>query len=347
MGREHALANLHLQPTGRWGHTEYSMEYHPDYLASRCGCDPEDDNFKKAWQKQLEIDFNFYINDGLINWGEAGRVTDMGHAVYAEDGSDQHQPAECPFETPEEVWNFDAVDEYGLPDEAEQVAEYERIMQSFRRDFPDQLYPGGTYKTLVSGAIQTFGWDMLLLAASDPDKLEKVLDSFFRRSLFFYKCWAQTSAEAVLTHDDFVWTSGAFMNPEIYRNVIIPRYAELWKVVHDAGKKVLFCSDGNFMDFAEDVAEAGADALIFEPVNDFGFMVDHFHDRCCLVGSYVDCRDLTFQRWEKVQADIERTFERLQECRGAIVAVGNHLPANIPEDMLDRYYKAVLPRLER
>jgi len=81
------------------------------------------------------------------------------------------------------------------------------------------------------------------------------------------QAWAQTSAEAVIQHDDFVWTSGPFMRPEIYRRVLIPRYAALWKPLRAAGKKVLFCSDGNFMEFAEDIVAAGADALIFEPCN--------------------------------------------------------------------------------
>ncbi len=52
------------------------------------------------------------------------------------------------------------------------------------------------------------------------------------------------------------------MNQEIYLKVFIPRYKELWKIVHDAGKKLLFCADGNFMKFAGYAVEAGADALI-------------------------------------------------------------------------------------
>jgi uroporphyrinogen-III decarboxylase len=161
------------------------------------------------------------------------------------------------------------------------------------------------------------------------------------------KAWAETSVEAVIQHDDFVWTSGAFMNPEIYRKVIIPRYAELWKTIHEAGKKVLFCSDADFTEFAQDVAEAGADGFIFELCMDFGHMVDNFGKTHCLVGSFVDCRDLTFDKWDKVRDDIDRTFERLEDCKGAIVAVGNHLPSNIPDEMLDKYFEHLLPRLNR
>ena len=61
----------------------------------------------------------------------------------------------------------------------------------------------------------------------------------------------------------------------------------------------------------------------------------------------MDCRDLTFGKWEKVKADIDRTFARLADCKGAIVAVGNHLPPNIPDQMLDIYFEYLLPWLVR
>jgi hypothetical protein len=48
-----------------------------------------------------------------------------------------------------------------------------------------------------------------------------------------------------------------------------------------------------------------------------------------------------------VARDLDRTFAALGRCRGAILAVGNHLPANIPAAMLDRYFAALLPRLPR
>ncbi len=347
MSRQTALENINLKASSRWGHTEYSLEYHKNYLAKRTEVCSDNPNLMQKAYDQLAIDFLWLTNDGLIDWTQAGRTTDMGHAAYAIDASDQKQASECPFHSEQEVWEFDAVAEYGLPDFDEQVRTYENLIQKARLEFPDQLIPGGYYKTIVSGAIAAFGWDMLLLAASNPIKMEKVFDSFFRRTLFFMKAWAKTSVEVVIQHDDFVWASGLFMNPEIYRKIIVPRYAELWQPIHEAGKKVLFCSDGNFMDLAGDVAEAGADGFIFEPCNDFDFMVDNFGQTRCLVGSFVDCRDLVFGNWEKVKQDIDRTFQRLSDCKGAIVAVGNHLSPNISEEMLDKYFEYVLSRLER
>ena len=342
-----ALDNIHLRPASRWAHTEYSMGYHYAYMEKVAGVPATDPEFAVRAHRALAFDFNWSTNDGLVDWGAVGRVTDMGHAVYAADGSDHRQPAVSPFRTVEDVWAFDAVAEYGLPARATQVAAYEESIRSAREQYPEQLTTGGYYRTIVSGAIASFGWDLLLEAAADEARMERVWDSFFRRTLFHMEAWAQTTVEVVIQHDDFVWSAGAFMHPRIYRQVILPRYAELWKPIHAAGKKVLFCSDGDYTEFADDLAAAGADGFIFEPMVDFGMMAERFGSSHCLVGSFVDCRDLTFSHWDKVKADIDRTFDALARCRGAILAVGNHLPPNIPAAMLDRYYGALLPRLER
>ena len=346
MSREIALNNIRLESAPRWGHTEYSLSYHWDYIRRFTDKDPESTEAIRALYDAWDIDFVWRTNNGLHDdWEARGRATDMGHAVYAADGSDERQPKVCPFETAEDVWSFDAVAEYGLPDFQEQVAAYEQLDRQARLDFPDQLTTGGFYKTIVSGAIAAFGWDMLLLGASDPARMEPVFDSFFRNTLFHMKAWAQTGVEVIIQHDDFVWTGGPFMNPAIYRKVIIPRYAELWRPLHDAGKTVLFCSDGDFTAFVDDLVDAGADGFIFEPLVDFGMMSERLGATHCLVGSYADCRDLTFDRWSEVRSTLDQTFARLQGCAGALVAVGNHLPANIPDDMMQRYVDYLKERL--
>jgi hypothetical protein len=324
-----ALDNIFLRPSARWAHTEYSLHYHKDYIAKRTGSLPDDRELTRKGYDRFGLDLIWNANDGLVDWAKAGRTTDMGHASYASDGSDQRKSKDSPFKSTEDVWAF------------------EQQIQRVRNVFPNQLTTGGYYKTIVSGAIESFGWNMLLMAASDPRKMDRVFDGFFRRALFHMKAWARTSVEVVIQHDDFVWANGPFMRPAIYRELLIPRYAELWKPLHEAGKKVLFCSDGDFTAFAGDVAGAGTDGFIFEPCMDFGNMVDRFGKTHCLVGSFVDCRDLTLGEWDKVRDCMDRTFDRLKECRGAIVSVGNHLPPNIPEDMLDRYFEKLLPRLER
>jgi hypothetical protein len=343
-----ALDNIRLKPTARWGHTEYSMGYHKEYIRKATGLDPADPRAYRAFADAWEFDFHWSVDNGLHgDWAARGRATDMGHAEYAADGADRREAVESPFHSPQDVWAFDPDAEYGLPVFEGQVAAYEKRMADARSEYPGQLTTGGYYLTAVSGAIQAFGWDMFLLAAADRRRIASVLERFLRRTQFHMEAWARTSAEVVIQHDDFVWTSGAFMHPDVYRGIIIPGFAELWKPLHRAGKKVLFCSDGNFMEFAEDIVAAGADGLIFEPDNDFGWMAERFGASHCLVGSFVDCRDMTFGTMDKVRADIDRTFEKLRKCRGAILAVGNHIPANVSDAMCDSYFGRLRERLAR
>lgn len=348
MSREIALDTIYLKETPRVAHTEYSLNYHTDYILKKTNSSNLDLDTIKKFYNIWGIDFLWNTNDGLHgDWEKFGRATDMGHAEYAIDGSDKRIPKECPFKSLEDVWSFDPISEYGLPDFNEQVRAYEDIIQNAREKFPEQLITGGYYKTIVSGAIQAFGWEMFLLALSDINRMEKVLDGFFSFTLFHMEAWAKTSVEVIIQHDDFVWTNGPFMKPEIYRKVIIPRYAELWKPLHRAGKKVLFCSDGNFMEFAEDIVNAGADGLIFEPCNDFCFMVERFGGSKVLIGSFVDCRDMTLGKWDVVRSCLDKTLELAKKYNGIMIAVGNHLPPNIPSDMIDRYIEYLKANWER
>ncbi|MBN1542865.1 hypothetical protein JW992_12020 [candidate division KSB1 bacterium] len=347
MSRQIALDSIHLRSTPRWGHTQYSLEYHPHFLAAASGQPSKDPRLLSAAYDALSIDLNWLTDDGLVDWQASGRITDMGHAAYASDASDQSLSRQSPFTSVQDVHTFDAVGEYGLPAFSDQVDAYENLLLQARQNFPGQLTPGGYYKTLVSGAIAAFGWEWFLLAATDSNRLERVLDTFFQRSLFFMRAWAGTSAEVVIQHDDFVWSSGPFLHPDFYRQAIIPRYAELWKPLHRAGKKVLFCADGLYSEFAGDIVAAGADGLIFEPCNDFTWMAREFGSTTCLVGSAVDCRDLLVGDWREIESTLQATVAALEQARGSIIAVGNHLPPDLPATTLQRFFDQLLPLLSR
>ena len=41
MSIEVALDNIYLEPADTWAHTEYSLDYHKEYLAKRTGLAPD------------------------------------------------------------------------------------------------------------------------------------------------------------------------------------------------------------------------------------------------------------------------------------------------------------------
>lgn len=124
MSRSIALDTIRLRPCPRWGHTEYSIRYHKDYLAKHTGLSPDSADLLRRACDRFQFDFIWSTHGGLLDWATTGRITAMGH---------------CP--------------------------------------------------TMISGVIASFGWDMLLLAAADQARIEKSLDSFFRRALFFMKAY--------------------------------------------------------------------------------------------------------------------------------------------------------------
>jgi len=256
----------------------------------------------------------------------------MGHAEFLEGGIDRRDTVACPFRSVDEVLAFDAVKEYGLPDFDELVRYYEQSYQSGQRANPNQVLTAGYYKTIVSGAIEAFGWDMLLAAAADRGRFARVLDSIFELAMHHFRAWARTSAPVFIDHDDFVWTAGPFMHPSFYRAEIIPRYRRLWEVLHEAGKIVLFCSDGNWTVFTDDIAAAGADGFIFEPMTDLDYAVERYGQTHVIVSSKVDCRTLTFGGKEDIRAEVDATLPLARACPGFVFAVGNHIPSNVPVD---------------
>ncbi|MDO8586879.1 MAG: uroporphyrinogen decarboxylase family protein [Armatimonadota bacterium] len=329
MSYEIGRAALNLQWTERVARTEYNDNW--EIVRHITGKDPRvDPTATKEFNDAVRLDYLWTVNDGPVPWAERGRVCDMGHAVYVEDGSDYRKAGANPFETTEEVLSFNAVQEYGIPDFGEVGDYYERWYQETQAA-NDQVISGGYYKTLVSGAIEAFGWEMLLRAlGEDADRFgEQALGSIFELSMRHYEAWAATSIEFFMCHDDMVWTEGPFANPTFYRNHIFPRYAELWKPLRAAGKRIIFCSDGTFDMFLDDLARAGADGFCFEPTNDLEMMVRDYGKTHVLMGG-ADCRTLTFGSKEDIERELRWVFGLARDCPGFVFATGNHLPANIP-----------------
>jgi uroporphyrinogen-III decarboxylase len=271
----------------------------------------------------------------------------MGHAEFLEGGTDRREAVPCPFTAVEEVLRFDAVAEYGLPDSEDIVGYYERSNRAGSEAFPNQIYPGGYYKTVISGAIETFGWEMLLLAAADHERFARVLDSFFELTLHHVRAWARTSVEFFIQHDDFVWNAGAFLHPGFYRRAIIPHYKQLWQVLHEAGKIVLFCADGDWTQFVDDIAAAGADGFIFESITSLDYVAERYGGTRVIMGSKVDCRTLTFGTPEEIAAEIDATLSIAQDCPGFVFAIGNHVPSNVPVDNALFYFDYLRRRWRR
>ena len=197
---------------------------------------------------------------------------------------------------------------------------------------PDQVNMTGIYVTMISGLLAVFGWEMLLEGmGEDPDAFGGVANRYADWILQYFRALADSNADVVMIHDDIVWISGPFTNPSWYRKYVFPNYEKLFEPLHKAGKKILYTSDGTYTQFADDIAACGINGFVMEPTTDMEYIAKRFGKTHCFVGN-ADCRILTFGSKEDIRREVERCVNIGREYPGFVMAVGNHIPSNVPVD---------------
>lgn len=330
MSYERGIAAIRLEMPDEIPHTQYVT--HPawvEHLRAKYG-KPE-----APLTELLDFDFAFYT-DGPGQMG--GRWTDMGHAVWQADGSDYRLPKDSPFQDVEQIYALDPFEEYGRVDFQTQRAKYQACWQEARKR--DLVIPGGLYRSVVSWAIAAFGWENLLLAVgTDAERFGALLNRWGDLLMGYVEAWAATDIEVFLTHDDMVWTAGGIFSPDFYRSYVFPNYKRYWHCVRDAGKKVLFCSDGNYSEYIDDLVAAGTNGFIFEPTTDLAYVCEHYGQTHAIIGN-ADTRILTFGTAEEIHAEVKRCMDLGRDCPGFFFAVGNHIPPNVPIESADACMEA-------
>jgi hypothetical protein len=337
MSLSRGLAALHLEPTDRIPHTQYISN--DAYILKTTGLDTRDPiQREKVWPalaRALDYDFIWNIYEMPLT---RGRITRMGHAEWSETNPMDRQ-VECPFATEDDVLSFDPVAEYGIPPHDETVAAFRTHLEEGRRLYPEAVFPGGRYHTIFSACIRTFGWEMFLVSVPHHEReFDRVLEGFFELSMAEVRAWIDAGVGVYLCHDDIAWTSGAVFHPDWYRRYIIPRYRRLWAPLKERGIKVLFCADGDFTEFVDDIAAAGAEGFIFEPVTSLDYVASRYGKTHVIVGN-ADCRALQFGTREDIRREVKRAVDIGKPCPGYFMAVGNHIPNGIPVENIEYYFE--------
>lgn len=351
MSLDDGMAAINLQMPARVPRTEYSAGCHWPLVRAVTGIDVSEKSppdvqdkascaFEKAWHFDL-----FWST--LIGGAEFGRYrTNMGHAVYAAGGTDFVPVGKELFDDPEKVFAFDPEAAFGRRDHKELISRFEAHYRHNCAARPFGVNMTGTYVTLLSGLIDLLGWDMLLLAAgTDARRFGDLANRYARWMQPFYEALAESSVPVVMVHDDIVWTSGAFLHPDWYRQYVFPNYRRYFAPIRDAGKKILYTSDGNYTEFIDDVVAAGVHGLVMEPTTDMKYVAETYGRTHAFIGN-ADTRILLFGSRAEIRAEVERCMAIGKKYPGFLLAVGNHIPSNTPvENAL--YYNEVYEELCR
>ena len=351
MSYKDGWAAINLEMPKRVPRTEYSAHEHWGLIKAVTGKEvnqfsSEKDQrttgkeFCKAWN------YDYFWNI-LIDGSELGETrTKMGHAEYAAEGLDYNNDISCPFKTPEDVLNFDPLEAYGKKDRSELVRRFEANYRKACEFTPDAVNVTGIYITCISGLIEMFGWDMMLTAMGlDPEKFGQVTNRYAQWIQQYFDALAETDAAVVNIHDDIVWTSGPFANPDWYRRYVFPHYKKYFAPLLDAGKKIIYTSDGTYTMFVDDIAATGVHGFVMEPTTDMAYIAEKYGKTHVLIGN-ADTRILLSGTKAEIRTEVERCMAIGKDCPGFFMAVGNHIPANTPVENA-MYYNEVYEELSK
>lgn len=345
------ISAINLEMPARIPRTEYSADFHWDLVKRVTEIDV---NYESAQEIREEASrkfmkaWNYDFVWSILTYNEVfnGYRTKMGHAEYAAGGVDYSNEISCPFEEPEDVLAFDPWEKYGEIDRNAVKKAYEKHYAGNCEKAPEAVNMTGIYVTCMSGLIEIFGWEMLLIAAGiDPAGFGKVADRYTSWIQQYFDALAESKVPIVMVHDDIVWTGGPFLKQEWYREYIFPNYKKLFAPLLESGKKIMYTSDGNFTDFIDDVAATGVHGFVMEPTTDMKYIADKYGKTHVFIGN-ADTRILLNGSKEQIYNEVKRCVDIGKHCPGYFMAVGNHIPPNTPvENAL--YYNEVYEKLSK
>ncbi len=328
--REYGMAALNLQMTDKVCRMEYSVLGHEELLKRVTGRETVNEDTMRDFMNRWDICMTW--NTMVFSDYLGPYVTKMGHASYAAGSTDFNRDVRCCFEDEDEVFSFDPYAKLPHYDEAELIRQFNENCDEQNAFSPDTVNTTGTYITAMSGLIEMLGWELLLTCAGiDSERFGEFLDRYTLWMEQFFRALAKSKAPVVMIHDDIVWTEGAFINPGWYRKHIFPAYERYLSYLHDAGKKIIFTSDGNYTEFIDDIAACGIDSFVLEPTTDMAYIAKKYGKTHGFVGN-ADTRVLLLGGKEDIRREVQRCMNIGRDCPGFIMAVGNHIPANTPVD---------------
>ena len=332
-------------------HTEYSVESHWGVVKAVTGIEvtPEsapEEQCAASFALMDAWDFDFRWSTLISSSELAALHTDMGHAEYAAGGVDRRDTVTCPFQEPEEVLVFDPWAVSGPRDPAELTRRFEAHYRRQREETLDTVTMTDIYVTLVSGLIDIFGWEMLLLAAGvDFRKFGEVTNRYATWIQQYYDALAASDVPVVMVHNDIVWSSGPFISLRWYRQYIFSNYRKFFAPLLDAGKKIVYTSDGDYTKFVDDIAACGVHGFVLEPWTDMTVIAEKYEQTHVFIGN-ADTRVLLSSTKEAIRVEVARCMAIGKPCPGFFLAVGNHIPTNTPVDNV-LYYHEVYEELSR
>lgn len=341
MSRSRAITALNGQRTDRIAQWEFLS--HPGIIKKATGFDPYQAP-RDSWLRFVER----YDIDA-INWpvienaprSQDGLVKADNEAVIDQWGlRDMAWTVDPPLKTPEQILAFDP-----RPKNKDAIKQKVDLSWSnyelHQRNYGERLlYVPGSYMQVLHYMTNFADWEVFLTTMLEyPEECRALFDRCAENSRGIMEELAQTDAPMILCHEDLCATRGPIFAPEFLRREIFPRFQWIFEPAKQAGKKIVYLSDGKVEALAADILAVGADGLMVEAENDLEKIVKLVGPNGIVVGG-CDTRLLTTSTPEKVYEHVKEKVAIGRRIPGFFFCLVGEAPQNVPTENLEAYFDA-------
>ena len=176
--------------------------------------------------------------------------------------------------------------------------------------------------------------NLLTDLAYGTEEVQRLMQMVHDYNVKLLQGWAKTDLDGLGFMDDWGSQLSLLISPAMWRELYRPLYKEYCDMIHAAGKKVFFHSDGHIMDIYEDLIEIGVDAINSQLFcMDIEEIARQFKGRISFWGEIDRQRILPFGTTEDVRHAVGRVRRALDDGTGGLIAQCEWGVKNPPENI--------------
>jgi 5-methyltetrahydrofolate--homocysteine methyltransferase len=176
--------------------------------------------------------------------------------------------------------------------------------------------------------------DTMKLIYQDRDFIEEVLEISTEYLVKFCQAAVDNGVDFIWTADDVAFKTGLLVPPKVLREIWAPRLKRIHEPALNAGKPVMFHSDGNIGDLMPMLLDTGVDCV--HPLDPYGVDYGEFKKKygaaVCMAGNIDIEYPLAHGTPEEVGEDVRKHMEVMKPGGGYVCGSSHSIVNYIPHE---------------
>ena len=243
-----------------------------------------------------------------------------------------------PVEWP--IPDLERYDNYKWPDNFTAGPPSGRQYSGHMIGYDDRWYARGAWITFFEQLQQLRGMENLFVdIVEETPTFYRLVDDMLTFNLRWLDQWTKLEYDGLHFADDWGEQNRLLIRPAKWRKIFKPRYAEMFKKVHDAGMDVWFHSDGFINDILGDLIEIGVDVINCQAsVIGLDFLAKNGRGKIAFRTDIDRQKTMPFGSPSEVKEQVQRVFEALGTPHGGIIACGE-IGLDVPFENIKAMYE--------